>query len=72
MKQQRIHNLQDFAEKIALQSVYGAMVASTSLNASLFEKLMEVSGVVNFYTLIVLTNGEAEVAICGPRPGICS
>ena len=57
MKQQRIHNLQDFAEKIALQSVYGAMVASTSLNASLFEKLMEVSGVVNFYALIVLTNG---------------
>lgn len=67
MKQQRIHNLQDFAEKIALQSVYGAMVASTSLNASLFEKLMEVSGVVNFYTLIVLTNGEAEVTICGQK-----
>ncbi len=59
------HNLQEFAVQNNINCLYGAVVATMSVNQEIFESIIKQLCYVNFYTIFVLIDGEAEIIING-------
>ena len=57
------HNLQEFAVQNNIKDLYGAIVATMPVNQETFESITKQLKYVNFYTIFVLVDGEAEVII---------
>ena len=59
------HNLQEFSDQNNINCLYGAVVATMSVNQEIFESIIKQLCYVNFYTIFVLIDGEAEIIING-------
>src|SRR5574344_1341894 len=59
------HNLQEFAVQNNIKDLYGAIVATMPVNQEIFESIIKQLCYVNFYTIFVLIDGEAEIIING-------
>ena len=57
------HNLQEFAVQNNIKDLYGSIVATMPVNQETFESITKQLKYVNFYTIFVLVDGEAEVII---------
>lgn len=57
------HNLQEFAVQNNIKDLYGAVVATMPVNQETFESITKQLKYVNFYTIFVLIDGEAEIII---------
>ena len=57
------HSLQEFAVQNNIKDLYGAIVATMPVNQETFESITKQLKYVNFYTIFVLVDGEAEVII---------
>jgi AraC-like DNA-binding protein len=59
------HNLQEFSDQNNINCLYGAVVATMSVNQEIFESIIKQLCYVNFYTIFVLIDGEAAIIING-------
>ncbi|MFW9608152.1 MAG: AraC family transcriptional regulator, partial [Prevotella sp.] len=59
------HNLQEFAVQNNIKDLYGAIVATMPVNQETFESISKQLMYVNFYSIFVLIDGEAEIIING-------
>ena len=57
------HNLQEFAVQNNIKDLYGSIVATMPVNQETFESITKQLKYVNFYTIFVLVDGEAEIII---------
>lgn len=57
------HSLQEFAVQNNIKDLYGAIVATMPVNQETFESITKQLKYVNFYTIFVLVDGEAEIII---------
>ena len=57
------HNLQEFSDQNNIKDLYGAIVATMPVNQETFESISKQLMYVNFYSIFVLIDGEAEITI---------
>ena len=57
------HSLQEFAVQNNIKDLYGSIVATMPVNQETFESITKQLKYVNFYTIFVLVDGEAEIII---------